>query len=86
MRRINDDPVERIIEDFLIETGVSYIKDQRHPYADRTLDFYLPTYDLFIEVKQFHTERAVKQLAGLTNVLLVQGIPAARALVKLLLA
>ena len=49
-----------------------------------TLDFYLPGLGLFIECKRFYSPRAVIQLAGREDVVLVQGLPAARALAILI--
>lgn len=37
------------------------------------LDFYLPDLDIYIEVKQFHSDRIAKQMARRPNVIAIQG-------------
>lgn len=54
--------------------------------GERPLDFYVPSLDLYIEVKQFSSDRTARQIAGLTNVILIQGIPAAMAFAALIRA
>lgn len=52
--------------------------------APKRLDFYLPDYDIFIEVKRYHTERSNDQLSTQDNVILVQGMKCVDFLCKLL--
>ncbi len=67
------DPMEAIIEKWLIARGVSFTRD--HPSC---LDFYLPGLQLFIECKRFYTPRINTQLERVrgNNVIVVQGIDA----------
>ena len=67
------DPVEELVELALRQAGITF---ERKPGG---LDFYLPTFQTYIECKQFYTARVLKQLAGTRNVILIQGMPAARA-------
>lgn len=78
------DPVEREVALTLAKHGIRYHRDLRHPMTGRVLDFFLIDHDLFVEVKQFHTDRLEQQIAGVTNVLVVQGMPAAKAFGALL--
>ena len=45
-----EDPIEKIVREALEARGIAYLRDVG-------LDFYLPDYRLFIECKQFFTER-----------------------------
>ena len=67
------DPMEAIIERWLIERGVPFTRD--HPSR---LDFYPPGLQLFIECKRFYTPRVNDQLERVrgNNVIVVQGIDA----------
>jgi len=67
------DPVEKIIADaFGLE-----------PNNDETaLDFRLPN-GVYIECKQFHTERITKQMARADNVIAIQGVKSAQTLASM---
>lgn len=41
--------------------------------APHNLDFHLPDHDVFIEVKQFHSDRIAEQMSRAPNVIAVQG-------------
>lgn len=71
------DPVERIIEQALIDAGIRYATDQGGGTESR-LDFRLLDYGIEIEVKRFYTARAAEQIARSPDVILVQGERAAR--------
>ena len=78
---MSNDPVESVIEDALISTGLGF---RRGGHGEA--DFVLASINLEIECKQFYSERAVRQLAGKENIILVQGKAAAAGFVKLLIA
>lgn len=79
------DPTETIIADGLDLAGIMYERDRELSPGQHSIDFYLPYFDLWIEVCQFHTPRKIEQLSRLDNVILIQGNDAARNFVKLLL-
>lgn len=84
--RRHADPVEAVITAALKRAGIAYRRNV-WPWpaeTERRLDFYLPDLDLYIEVTRMHTPRKIEQLKGLENVLLIQGLPAARAFIALL--
>jgi hypothetical protein len=60
---------EKEIEELLIKKGVRYSREQR-------LDFYLIDFDVYIEVKQYHSDRSLDQLKSQENVILLQGVKA----------
>lgn len=82
-----EDPMENLIAEALISAGVRFTAEGRklgRPQTpdDITLDFHLPDLDVWIEVKQFHSDRIVRQMAQAPNVIVAQGRPAVEALAK----
>ena len=76
------DPCEQIVAEALTQKGITFVTERER--KEQQLDFYLPDFDLFIEVKQFSTPRTAAQIAGMENVLVIQGRAAANAFAKLL--
>lgn len=76
------DPIEQIIIDGLVASGIKYYTE----YSGKTknLDFYLPEYDIYIEVKQFHSERINEQMSRANNVICIQGKESAKFICNLL--
>lgn len=66
-----DDPMEIAMASALRDAGIRFVLDD----AGSGLDFYLPDFDVYIEVKQFHSDRIAEQMARRKNVIAVQGIP-----------
>ncbi len=79
---MSNDPIETILEDALYEAGIDYVKET--DIRASGLDFYLPEYDLHIEVKQFHTPRIAEQMSRVKNVIAIQGVEAAKFFAKIL--
>jgi len=71
------DPMERLTGDALRGAGIAFITDHE-PESPARLDFYLPSEDLHIEVKRFHSDRVTEQLTRAENVVLLQGKGAVR--------
>ena len=84
MPRNITDPVEKIVARALDFHAIDFLHESEN--KEQRLDFYLPKRDLFIECKQFHTDRIDDQVKGMTNVLIIQGMAAAKAFEDLLLA
>lgn len=82
MQRNINDPLEQKIADVLKSAGIVFIHESENKV--QALDFYLPDFNLLIEVKRFHTERVRRQLEGRTNVLLIQGEAGVRGFAALL--
>lgn len=82
MRSRTLDPVEVEVRSALAIRGVDFVEEE-DPRA-KNLDFYLPDYDLHIEVKQFHSDRSNEQLRRASNIILIQGMEAARTFTYLL--
>lgn len=74
------DPVETIVADGLAAAGIAHRFG--HDVANG-LDFYLPDFDVYVEVKRFHSGRIAEQMARAENVIAIQGVAAARLFAKL---
>jgi hypothetical protein len=64
-------PLEQQLETALTDAGIKFLRENENPLA---LDFYLPEYDLYLEVKSGFTPRAAKQMERASNVIVVQGM------------
>lgn len=80
------DPVERVIFEALSDAGEDFVfgRDGGINGPTKGLDFYLPSKDLYIEVKRYHALRVVSQMARVENVIVCQGLPAAEYLAGLI--
>lgn len=76
------DPIELIVADGLRKAGVAFVHESDN--KGQMLDFYLPQQQVFIECKQFSTDRTAAQIAGIPNVIVVQGRIAAETFAALL--
>jgi hypothetical protein len=73
--------MERMIADALDGARIRFRR------ADKTaagMDFYLPDFDLYIEVKQFHSDRIAAQTSRAPNVIVAQGAGAVSTLAALI--
>ena len=77
-------PMERRVNDALEQAGVMFVHESQDNKATNGLDFYLPHLNLYIEVKQFHTDRIAEQMSRVDNVIAVQGEYAVNAFCALL--
>ena len=83
MRKINfADHLEEHVARSLDECGIEFIHESES--KDQILDFYLPFFDVYIEVKQYYTSRTSTQLSTEDNVIVVQGRLAVQLLEMLL--
>ncbi len=78
------DPMERLIADALNYAKIKYITDQEAA-SPAQLDFYLPDFDIHIEVKQMHSDRIGAQMSRADNVIVAQGATAVRWLASVIL-
>ena len=56
-------PLERRFEAFLIERGIKFTRPERDTSDPTNLDYFLPGFRTYVEIKQFHTERIAEQLS-----------------------
>lgn len=77
-----DDPIELIVAAGLRLAGMPFVHESDN--KKQNLDFYLPNVDVYIECKQFPTDRTSAQIAGFSNVIVIQGRRAAETFVSLL--
>lgn len=76
------DPMEKIVREALNKAGVKFVEEE-DPRA-LGLDFFLIDHGVWVEVKQFHTERVNEQMQRAPNVIVIQGVEAARYFSSLL--
>lgn len=72
-------PLEKQMASLLDRCGIDYTRPEQDRRDPTNLDFYLPDFDLYVEVKQFHTPRVEKQLELVpkkANALVLQGMTA----------
>ena len=75
------DPVEAVIFYGLKKAGLEFTYGHR---TKSNFDFHLTGRGVFIEVCRFHTPRKIRQMEGAENVILIQGLDAARVFCSLL--
>lgn len=69
------DPIEDIIATALTEAGIHFLCEDEHDGPP--LDFLLTESGVFIECKQFHSQRIGAQMNKAANVIAIQGREAA---------
>lgn len=79
-REVTDD-YEKIIEDALIYVGLDYRTESPET---NNLDFYIPQFNVYIEVKTMHTERVYKQMDRVHECIMVQGKQACELLASMI--
>lgn len=77
------DPVERVVASALDAAGVRYTHQDIGNAVAGQLDFALPN-GVQIECKRFHAARVVDQMAAHENVIVIQGMKAAKTFQQLL--
>lgn len=77
----SNDPMEGMIRAALKRAGIRFVEGDRNPAR---LDFHLPEFALYIEVKQFHSDRIAAQMARADNVIVAQGRGAVEALAAMI--
>lgn len=82
---MRDDPVEKVIADALDAVGIAHIREVAPNGPNgRSLDFYVPSWGIYIECKRYHAGRVVHQMASVPDILVAQGMPAAIVLANLI--
>jgi hypothetical protein len=76
------DHLEKKITEALNKANIEFTHESEN--KEQILDFYLPLFDVFIEVKQFHTDRISRQMSLKDNVIAVQGKKSVDLLVSIL--
>lgn len=72
------DPVEMLIAEALTEMGVRFIHESEDKERTKGLDFLVPKWGAYIECKRLHSARSLEQLTRDDNIILIQGMTAAR--------
>lgn len=82
---VTTDPMERLVELALIDAGIRFQTDHGG-HVPANLDFYLPDFDVYLEVKRMHSPRISDQMARAPNVIAIQGEASVRFVVEILTA
>lgn len=80
------DPLESAVETFLRARKIKFSRPEQDSTDRANLDFYLPDFNLYIEVKQYHTPRIAEQLSRVPehrNVMVLVGRQSFSQLVRL---
>jgi len=82
---MSGDPIENIVAAALSGRGVAFVRDGNDSGIDtKGLDFRLMGVDVYIECKQFHTQRTTEQMSRVDNVIAIQGRAAAEMFAEML--
>ena len=83
MRKIYfTDHLEEAIAKALDTVGIDYVHESEN--NKQVLDFYLPSFDVYLEVKQYHADRIARQMSTQDNVIAIQGIKSLNFLIIIL--
>lgn len=69
-------PLEKQFVALLDEFSIEYLRPEQDVTIPTNLDFYLPDFDLFVEIKCFHSDRISRQLSSVphrSNALVIMG-------------
>lgn len=77
-----DDPMELIIADGLKRADIRFVHESDN--KSQSLDFSLPDFGVYIECKQFPTDRTSAQIAPFSDVIVIQGRAAAHLFVSMI--
>jgi hypothetical protein len=77
-----NDPLETIIADGLGRAGIRFVHWSDN--KSQALDFSLPDFGIYVECKQFATDKTSAQIAPFPNVIVIQGREAAQAFARLI--
>jgi hypothetical protein len=71
------DPCEEMVRRALVARGIEFIEEGDKAMPVPGLDFYIPAWEVYLELKQFHSPRISDQMARADNVIAIQGKHAA---------
>jgi hypothetical protein len=84
MRQIHfSDHLEKKLAEALDEVDIQFVHESES--KDQKLDFYLPAFNVYMEVKQFHADRIARQMSSKDNVIAIQGADAVEMLMFFIL-
>lgn len=78
---MTNDPMESRVRDALSTVGLKFTEGDKNPAR---LDFLIEEHGIYIEAKQFHSDRIAEQMARAPNVIAVQGRDAVEWLSRLI--
>lgn len=78
------DPLEIALIKAFTAKEIDFVHESQDAEQTNALDFFLPKYNVFIEVCRFYSPRKIKQMERQDNVILIQGLEGVMAFVKLI--
>lgn len=63
--------LELEVANVLTDNGIEFIHESQLP--GQSLDFFLPQFNVYLEVKEYYSERSSKQLQRSDDIILIQG-------------
>jgi len=78
-------PLEKLVAEALTRANIKWIHEPPLPHTLRRIDFYLPDYNVYIEVKSFYSSKRIhEQLSNVQNSILIVGYKAVEAFICLI--
>ena len=77
------DHLEKALAQAFDDAGIEYIHESEN--KEQGLDFYLPSFDVYLEVKQYHADRIARQMQSQKNVIAVQGIDSVKLIIAMIM-
>jgi hypothetical protein len=82
MKIHSNDCLELKIANALSKKGIRFIHESQNNMS--RLDFYLPDFDLYLEIKSGYSDRTESQMKSQFNVIVIQGMKSVDFIVSLL--
>jgi hypothetical protein len=74
-------PLENQVAEALTKAGVRFVRDSEE---SKNLDFYLPDFNIYLEIKGGFTKRIANQCKRDANVIVVQGVKSTEFICRLI--
>lgn len=78
------DPLEQQLADALSKAGVRFVHESEDAHVTKALDFFLPDFGIYLEVKGGHTDRIAWQMSRGANAIAIQGMSSVAFICNLL--
>lgn len=78
------DPLEQYIAESLTRARILFTHESEDPEVTKCLDFYLPEFNVYLEIKGGHSKRIADQMSRDFNVIAIQGVKSVDFICKLL--
>lgn len=73
MKRNITDQLEKQLADALAEANIDFVHESEKGNQNKGIDFFLPAPKIYIEVKQYHSDRISNQMSKHEETIAIQG-------------